>query len=141
MVASTGVTLLPTSERQLRPLLCLRKPEQKPAVWGKKVEQVWNKAVNDANINRTHLTEKHLSLAKKQLGLDAKPKEAQPEADLQRRWKRLESVLEHEREFWQGEHLHELRVHIVTLLSGWDKSAKVWSKDNLEQEFSRQPHQ
>jgi hypothetical protein len=118
-VASTEATILPSSERQMRPLLCLRKPQQEPAVWGKAVAQVWVKAVNDAKITKKKLTQKSVLHALQQLGLDPKPKDSQPEADLEKRWTRLEALLEHEKEFWLGEHLHELRVRIVGLVSGW----------------------
>lgn len=118
-VASTEAKILPSSERQMRPLLCLRKPQQEPAVWGKAVAQVWAKAVNDAKITKQKLTEKSIILARHQLGLDPKPNDSQPEVDLEKRWVHLEALLEHEKEFWLGEHLHELRVRIVGLVSGW----------------------
>lgn len=119
LLASTGATLLPTSERQVRPLLCLRQPKQEPEVWGAKVAKVWAKVVHDAELNRTQITEKSVLVARKQLGFDPQPKESQPEADLEKRWSRLEALIEHEKEFWPGEHRRDLQVRIVGVVSGW----------------------
>jgi len=120
VLASTGAKLLPTSERQMRPLLRLRQPKQEPTIWGAKVAKVWAKVVHDAELNRTPITEKQVIVARKQLGFDPQPKESQPEPDLEKRWARLEALLEHEREFWPVGRRRELRVRIIGVVSGWE---------------------
>jgi hypothetical protein len=103
-VASTGAKTLPTSERQLRPLLCLRQSEDESSVWSETVAKVWEKAVHDAEITKKPLTQKSVILARHQLGLDPHPKDSKPEPDLEKLWTHLESCLWHEREFWPIEH-------------------------------------
>ena len=124
-LASTGAKILPTSDRQMRPLLSLRQPDQAPEVWGKKVVQVWEKVVHDTGITKEKITEQSVLTARKQLGFDPKPKQEQPpESDLQKRWQKIESVLRHEREFWPVDHQRELSVHIAELLAEWNNSGK-----------------
>lgn len=119
VVASTGATILPSSERQLRPLLRLRQPQQQPADWGKAVAQVWAKVVHDAEITKKPITEKSVTIARKELGFVPAPKDKPPKADLENCWARVEALLEHERELCPVEHLNELRVRIVGVISGW----------------------
>ena len=119
ILASTEAKFLPASERQLRPLLGLRKPKQASEVWGKKVSEVWAKAVKDSEITCKDITEKSVLVARKQLGFDPTPNEKPPEADLEQRWVKLEALLEHEREFWPVERRRDLRVRIVSVIGGW----------------------
>ncbi len=124
-LASTGAKILPESDRQMRALLCLRKTEQEPEVWGKKVEQVWEKAVLNAKLTPSTITEKSIATARKQLGFDPPTKQPkQPESDLDKRWLKVESVLRNEREFWPSDRWHELCVRIAELLAEWNGSGK-----------------
>jgi hypothetical protein len=118
-VASAGAKILPTSERQLRPLLSLRR-DQEPAVWGKTVAEVWTKVVHDAEILKKAITQKSVALALHELGLDPKPKEAQPEFNAERRWAGLEAYLDHERAFWPTDHWRYLSEHIASLVRYWE---------------------
>jgi hypothetical protein len=118
-LASTGAKVLPISERQMRPLLALRKVDESPTEWQPKVVQVWEKAVNDAEVMKKRLTEKIVALARKDLGFDP-PKEVQPDFDVEKAWTRLENLLWHEREFWPREHWPELDLRISGLLCGWN---------------------
>lgn len=124
-VASTEAKILPTSERQMRPMLPLRRKDQEPSVWGKDVAKVWTKVVQDAEITKETITQKKVIRAIQQLELGPKPKESQAEHDLEKRWLKLEAQITHEAEFWPGEHRHDLRVRIVGLISGWDTGTKV----------------
>jgi len=71
-----------------------------------------------------HPPEPERVASRKQLGFDPQISEKPPEFDFEKRWRHLEGVLEHEREFWPVEHRHELRVRIVGLLSGWNNDDK-----------------
>lgn len=119
-LASTGAKVLPTSERQMRPVLPLRQPNQAPEVWGKKVVEVWAKAVSDSEITKKPLTQRSVARALQELGHDPNPKEAESRFDLQKYWTHLEDLLCHERELWPVEYRHELVVRIVGLVSGWE---------------------
>ena len=71
-VASTGAKILPTSERQMRPLLRLRSTNQRD--WSKVVPKVWTKVVEDAEISKIkEITQKHVIRALEQLGFDISP--------------------------------------------------------------------
>jgi len=121
-MAPMGAKILPTSERQMRPLLKLRKPNQKPCVWGATVAKVWEKAVKDAAVLKTPVTPKCVLRALQELGLEeAKPsKEAPLEFNAQKRWTDLLGYLEHEREFWPREHRRYLSEHIAALVRHWE---------------------
>jgi hypothetical protein len=119
LLAPTGA-ILPSTERQMRPLLRLRQAEEEPAVWGKAVKEVWAKVVHDTDILKIPITEKRVQEARSQLGLDPKPEEGQPEADLEEQWIRLKARLEVERNRWPFEHRRKLRVHIAGLIAGWE---------------------
>ena len=125
VLASTEAKILPTSERQIRALLSLRKAELAPEVWAGNVTKVWAKAVQDSELNRSPITEKRVAAARKQLGFEAEQKEEKkPETDLDTRWLKLEAMLRHEREFWPVDRRHELSVRIAGLLAEWHPSAK-----------------
>jgi len=121
-VASTGATTLPTSERQMRPLLWLRRPEQQAAVWRRSVAQVWTKAVQNAEILKKPLTEASVTSALDKL--DPKHVKNQPTFDVKTRWTRLEAYLEDEREFWPAEHRPFLSEHVVALVRCWKVGMK-----------------
>ncbi len=124
-LASTEANVLPTTERQMRPLLKLRKPEQSQEVWGVKVAKVWEKVVHDAEITKEKITEKSVVAARKQLGFDPPTKEKdQPASDLEKRWQKLEAVLWHEHELCPVERRRELSVRIATLLAEWNDGEK-----------------
>ena len=53
-----GAKVLPSSERQMRPLLALRKVNESPTVWQPKLVQVWEKALDYAEVTKKRLTEK-----------------------------------------------------------------------------------
>lgn len=129
-MASTGAKILPTSERQMRPLLKLRKPDQEPAVWGKTVAEVWAKAVKDAAVLKTPVTQKSVFRALQELGLEgAKPNEKPLlEFNAQKRWTDLLGYLEHEREFWPFEHRPYLSEHIAALARHWETGMKPQSE-------------
>jgi hypothetical protein len=120
-LASTGAKVLPNSERQMRPLLALRKMDVSPAVWQPKVVQVWEKAVNDAEVMKKRLTEKTVIHVLQKLGFDPGPKEST--FDAEKAWARFENLLWHEREFWPKEHWPELELRMAGLLSGWEGHA------------------
>ena len=124
VLASTEAKILPTSERQMRALLPLRKPEQSQELWGKDVVDVWSKVVQDVEITKEAITEKRVVAARKQLGFDLEPKEKPPETDLDKRWQKLDGILRHEREFWPVERRLELSVRIADLLAEWNGSGK-----------------
>lgn len=116
-LASAEAKILPKSERQMRPLLNLR--QEAPEAWGNNVRKVWEKTVNDAEITKKPITEKSVIHARKQLGFDPKPKEPQPELDLESLWKRTEDLLCHEREFWSVEYLPEMCARVIKLMRRW----------------------
>ena len=126
VLASVGATL-PTSERQVRPLLALRQPEQERAIWGKKVTQVWAKALDDARISRTPITEKKVLAARKQLGFDPPSKEEPPKFDLEMCWAHLQAQLEHVRELCPVDERRELCVRAVGVICGWQRTTKTYS--------------
>ena len=120
-VASTGAKVLPTAERQMRPLLSLRKSDESAAVWGPKVAQVWDKAVSDAELTKCRRpTEKSVIRAMEQLGFAPDPKDVQSTFHLEQAWTRLEKLLWHEREFWPQEFWAELELRLSGLLCGWN---------------------
>ena len=119
-VASTEAKCLPESERQMRPLLIMRKELEKSEVWSKNVALVWAKVVHDAEVTKQRITEKSVIIARHQLGFDPEVKKKTPEADLEKRWMHLEAVLENEREFWPDDQRRELCVRIVGLVTGWE---------------------
>src|ERR1043166_5935660 len=119
-LASTGAEMLPSSERQLRPLLFLRKPAQDPAVWGKTVAKVWAKVVDHANISRETITQKSVIRALEELGHEPAPKKPHPEFALEERWAHLEAQLEHETEFWPPDKQGELCPRLSAWLSDWE---------------------
>ena len=117
-VASTGATL-PTSERQMRPLLKLRQPDQDPTIWSERVKDVWRQVVQDAELSRTPITEKRVLRAVKQLGFEPPPKESPLESDREKRWLKLAGLLDHEKEFWPGKHQDDLRGRICGVVQEW----------------------
>jgi hypothetical protein len=121
-LAPVGAKKRPKSERQLRPLLKLRKPDQEPAAWGKTVAEVWAKAVQSARILKKPLTEKIVHHALQELGLEEpKPKqECGIEFNVEKRWADLLAYLEDEREFWPSEHRRYLSEHMAALVRFWE---------------------
>ncbi|HEY3855693.1 MAG TPA: hypothetical protein VGO67_14990 [Verrucomicrobiae bacterium] len=122
-LASTGAETLPTSERQLRPLLFLREPQQEPAIWAKSVASVWTKVVHEAEITKKPLTQKSVVRALRQLGLVQKSTDFQPELEVEKRWARLKVYLEHEREFWSVECRPVLSERIINLVGNWEPNS------------------
>ena len=122
VVASTGAKVLPTAERQMRPLLKLREQGVPKDVWSGNVQAVWKKVVHDAEITKKPITQKRVVEAMKELGFY--PEAEQVESDLDVRWQRFESTLWHEKEFWPGEHQHDLCVRIASVLAKWNDSGK-----------------
>jgi hypothetical protein len=118
-VASAGAKTLPSSERQLRPLLSLRKPNEPSDVWGKRVAETWAKADHEAAITRKRITGKSVERAMQQLGFAPPATEKLSGFDLEARWTRLQAQLEHEKEYWPVEHRPELRVRITGLITDW----------------------
>jgi hypothetical protein len=118
-LASTGAKVLPTTERQMRPLLALRNSETSPKVWGSNVEKVWERAVNDAELmTKKCPTEKSVIRAMEHLGF-ATPKEVPPAFDLDAAWKHLESLLWDARNSWPTEVLNVLERRLGDLLCQW----------------------
>jgi len=118
-LASTGAKVLPTTERQMRPLLALRNSGTSAEVWKSSVEKVWERAVNDAELmTKKCPTEKSVIRAMEQLGFAA-PKEVPPVFDLEAAWKHLESLLWNARNSWPTEVLNVLEGRLEDLLCQW----------------------
>ena len=118
-LASAGVNVLPTSERQLRPLLGLKKRPQDPPTKPTAAVEIWNKAVEGAQVAQRRLTENDVALARQQLGHAPEITVKQPELNLQKRWVRLKAALERENELWPIADRIQLAERIITLVHGW----------------------
>ena len=117
-LASAGAGKLPKTERQMRPLLRLRHPKEPTEVWGKKVAEVWAKAVQESEITKRRLTGTSVARAMQQLGL-GQATEKTPELDLEKRWERMKAQLQHEPEFWPVDRRRELHALIVGVIDDW----------------------
>ncbi len=118
ILASTGATL-PTTERQLRPLLALRRPGVDIASWGQDVVRVWEKVTEEASITKTRITQNKVVRAIQALGLVVNLKRSSADLVLESRWSRVKGQLNHEKEFWSGDNLAELHKRLIALTTGW----------------------
>jgi hypothetical protein len=88
------------------------------------VKEVWQKTVHDFEITKKAITEKSVIHARNQLGFGPKPKDSQPELDLEEQWKLTEELLCHQRELWSPDYLPKICARVIELMRRWAAGKK-----------------